>query len=309
MPVFYKLRLSSLNFLNFSSNSDSASEIAFSSITGGAGSGGADSVTETLAFSTLSGLAFESSSSSGEAIPEMPFPECGAMSQGYIGFHLQNAIQKRLAASNLDKSAATVVTQVLVSEEDEAFKNPTKPVGSFYTREEANKLTEEKDYIMVEDSGRGYRRVVPSPLPLDIVEKKLIKKLVDDGDIVIACGGGGIPVVRRNEGFEGVPAVIDKDFACETLAELVEADTFLILTAVDQVAINFGEENEKWLSNLSLNEAQNYCDEGHFAAGSMLPKVKAAMNFVKETNGRAIITSLEKAADALEGKAGTVITE
>ena len=252
-------------------------------------------------------LAFESSASNGEGTPEMPFPECGAMSQGYIGYHLQNAIQKKLAAKGIERSAATIITQVLVSEEDEAFQKPTKPVGSFYSKEEAEKLEQDKGYNMIEDAGRGYRRVVPSPIPLDIVEKKLIKKLVDDGDIVIACGGGGIPVIRKKGGFEGVPAVIDKDFACETLAELVEADIFLILTAVDKVAINFGTEEEEWLSELDIETAEKYCQEGHFAAGSMLPKVRAAMNFVEETGGKAIITSLEKAAQALAGKDGTVI--
>ncbi|HKL75615.1 MAG TPA: carbamate kinase, partial [Halanaerobiales bacterium] len=226
-------------------------------------------------------LAFEVSANSGEGTPEMPFPECGAMSQGYIGYHLQNAIGEELKDRNIDRSVSTIISQVVVDEDDQAFENPSKPVGSFYNEEEAKRLEEEKGYNMIEDSGRGYRRVVPSPIPVDIEEKEIISDLVDDGQVVISCGGGGIPVVREGNSLKGVPAVIDKDFASEKLAELVDADLLVILTAVEQVALNFGEENEEWLSEMDTETAQKYIEEGHFAPGSMLPKVKAAMKFVE----------------------------
>ncbi|ACL69425.1 carbamate kinase [Halothermothrix orenii] len=254
-------------------------------------------------------LAFETAAQNDDNVPEMPFPECGAMSQGYIGYHLQNAIRNELVNRGINKSITSVVTQVLVDKNDNAFEHPTKPVGSFYTEDEARKLIEEKGYRMVEDSGRGYRRVVPSPIPVDIVEKEIIKNLVEDGNIVIACGGGGVPVVEDEEGLKGVPAVIDKDFASEKMAEIVNADLLVILTAVEKVAINFGKENEEWLSEMNVELAQQYCDEGHFAPGSMLPKVKAAMKFASSKEGRkALITSLEKAKEGLAGKTGTLVT-
>lgn len=242
-------------------------------------------------------------------IPEMPFPECGAMSQGYIGYHLQNAIKKELTLRGIDKSIATIITQVVVEENDPAFRNPTKPVGRFYTREEAKKLHQEKGYIMVEDSGRGYRRAVPSPEPVDIVEKDIIKTLVENSYLVIACGGGGIPVVREGVALRGVPAVIDKDLASEKLAELLDAEFLVILTAVEKVAINFGKENEKWLDEMDIVTTRKYISEGHFAPGSMLPKVKAAVKFASSKPGRkTLITSLEKAREGLAGRTGTLIT-
>ena len=239
---------------------------------------------------------------------DMPFPECGAMSQGYIGFHLQNAIGNELKARGIDKEVCTVVTQVLVDENDPAFQNPTKPVGGFYDREVADKIVKEKGYKMVEDAGRGYRRVVPSPKPIDVIEKKTVENLIKAGNVVITVGGGGIPVVRRNGYLYGTDAVIDKDYASEKLAELIDADMLVILTAVSKVAINFGKPNQEWVSEMDTTLAQKYCDEGQFAPGSMLPKVKACMQFAQSKLGRvALITSLDKALQALNGETGTFI--
>ena len=237
---------------------------------------------------------------------DMPFPECGAMSQGYIGYHLQNAIGNELAKRNIKKNVATIVTQVLVDENDEAFKKPTKPIGAFYDKETADKISKEKGYTMVEDAGRGYRQVVPSPKPIDIIEKDLVNTLVDEGNIIITVGGGGIPVIKKNKSLVGVPAVIDKDFASSKLAELLKADTLIILTAVDRVAINFGKPDQKNLEKMTISEAEKYCEEGQFAPGSMLPKVKACISFAK-TGGEAIIASLENAKKALTGESGTKI--
>ncbi|MBN2259683.1 MAG: carbamate kinase [Clostridiales bacterium] len=253
-------------------------------------------------------LAMDLASKTPDATPEMPFPECGAMSQGYIGYHLQNAIREELLSRSIDKHVATVVTQVIVDKDDSAFQNPTKPIGAFYTEEESKKLIAEKKYVMVEDAGRGYRRVVPSPLPIDVAEKEIVKTLVDNDHIVITVGGGGIPVVVEGNQLIGVPAVIDKDFASAKIAEILDADYLIILTAVEKVAINFGKENEKWLEKLTLDEAEQYIQEGHFAPGSMLPKVRAAMMFAGSKKGRkALITSLEKAEDGIEGRTGTLI--
>lgn len=237
---------------------------------------------------------------------DMPFPECGAMSQGYIGYHLQNSIQNELRARGIEKSVATVVTQVLVDENDPAFQHPTKPIGAFYTKEEADKIAAEKGYTMIEDAGRGYRQVVPSPKPVDVVEKDMVNTLIDAGHVVITVGGGGIPVIEKDGKLLGVPAVIDKDFASAKLAELVHADALVILTAVDRVAINWGKPDQKSLERMTCAEAEQYCKEGHFAPGSMLPKVQAAMSFAK-TGGEAIIASLENAAAALRGESGTKI--
>ncbi len=239
----------------------------------------------------------------------MPFPECGAMSQGYIGYHLQQAIREEMICRGIHKHIATVVTQVVVDKNDPGFQNPTKPIGSFYTEEEAKKLQQEKGYTMVEDAGRGWRRVVPSPEPMDVVEAPIIKTLVDAGHVVITVGGGGIPVVDGGNGIlKGVPAVIDKDFASEKIAEILDADYLIILTAVEQVAIYFNQPNQKNLSKLTVREAYRYMEEGHFAPGSMLPKIRAALKFVESKPGRkALITSLEKAKEGLEGKTGTVI--
>ena len=226
-------------------------------------------------------LAMEFSANKGGGTPFMPFPECGAMTQGYIGYHLQQAIQ-----------------------------HPTKPVGSFYTKEEAEKIAEEKGFIFVEDAGRGYRRVVPSPIPKRIVELNVVDQLVRAGDIVITVGGGGIPVVETEDGLRGVAAVIDKDRASSLLAQDVRADRLIILTAVDAVCVNYNKPDQKELSSMTIAECEKYIAEGQFAPGSMLPKVESCMEFVKNNDhgGTALITSLARAADALEGKTGTVIT-
>lgn len=238
----------------------------------------------------------------------MPFPECIAMSQGYIGYHLQNRIYEELNRRNINKNVVTIVTQVVVDENDEALQNPTKPIGRFYSKEEAEELVVAKGYKIIEDSGRGYRRVVASPKPTDIVEKECIKTLVKDGHIVITVGGGGIPVVKKDFGYEGVNGVIDKDFASGKIAELIDADYLFVLTAVDRIAINFGKENQINLDKMSIEEAYRYIEEGQFAPGSMLPKVIAAVNFAKSRKGRqAIIASLEKAKEALVGESGTII--
>lgn len=243
--------------------------------------------------------------------PEMPFPECGAMSQGYIGYHLQNAIREELNNRKIKKEVATVVTQVVVDAKDPAFKKPTKPIGQFVTKQEADALTKEKGYIMVEDSGRGYRRVVPSPKPVDVVEKEVVKTLVDKGVVVITVGGGGIPVVKKRNRLEGVPAVIDKDFASAKIAEILEADYLFILTAIDRVMINYNKPNQKALVKMNAKEAKQYIKEGHFAPGSMLPKVEAALAFVNNGGKKrtAVIAALEKAKDAISGKTGTKIVK
>jgi len=249
-------------------------------------------------------LGMSTAAAAGAIKADMPFPECGAMSQGYIGYHLQNAINNELTARGLDKPVGTLVTQVLVDEADPAFQKPSKPVGAFYTKEEADKIAAEKGYTMVEDAGRGWRQVVASPKPVDVVEKKMVNTLVDAGYVVITVGGGGIPVVRREGRLAGVPAVIDKDFASAKLAQLVGADKLVILTAVDRVAINWGKPDQKNLEMMTIAQAEQYCAEGQFAPGSMLPKVQAAMSFAA-TGGEAIIASLEKAAAALKGESGT----
>ena len=249
-------------------------------------------------------LGMSTAAAAGAIKADMPFPECGAMSQGYIGYHLQNAINNELTARGLDKPVGTLVTQVLVDEADPAFQKPSKPVGAFYTKEEADKIAAEKGYTMVDDAGRGWRQVVASPKPVDVVEKKMVNTLVDAGYVVITVGGGGIPVVRREGRLVGVPAVIDKDFASAKLAQLVGADKLVILTAVDRVAINWGKPDQKNLEMMTIAQAEQYCAEGQFAPGSMLPKVQAAMSFAA-TGGEAIIASLEKAAAALKGESGT----
>ena len=238
---------------------------------------------------------------------DMPFPECGAMSQGYIGYHLQNAIGNELASRGMAKDVATVVTQVLVDEADPAFQHPTKPVGAFYDKETADRIAAEKGYTMVEDAGRGYRQVVPSPKPIDVIEKNTVKALVDNGTVVITVGGGGIPVYRTEHNhLKGAAAVIDKDFASELLAEQLDADMLIILTAVEKVAINFNKPDQKGLDDLTPAQAKVYMDENQFAKGSMLPKVQAAVKFAESKAGRtALITLLEKAKDGIEGKTGT----
>ncbi|PKY89166.1 carbamate kinase [Falseniella ignava] len=252
-------------------------------------------------------LAMDIASKSEAQTAEMPFPECGAMSQGYIGYHLQNAIQNELLARKMDQTVASVVTQVLVNKDDPAFENPTKPIGSFYSKEAADEMIE-KGFVFKEDAGRGYRRVVPSPKPVDIIEKEAVELLYNNGMIVIAAGGGGVPVISENGALEGVAAVIDKDFTSAKLAELVDADTLIILTAVEKVAIKFGQPDQEWLSELSIEQAEQYLADKEFAEGSMKPKIEAALGFVKaKEGGSALITSLEKAFDALAGKTGTWI--
>ncbi len=247
-----------------------------------------------------------------DVTPVMPFDVVGAMSQGYIGYHIQQALRTMLKKEGKDNPVVTLVTQVVVDRDDTAFQNPTKPIGSFYTEEEAKLLMEEKGYVMKEDAGRGWRRVVASPLPRRIVEIDTVKQLEGLGDstIVITAGGGGIPVIELPDGsLEGVPAVIDKDFAAELLAEQIQADALLILTAVSKVAIHYNKPNQVDLDAITVAEAERYIEEGHFAAGSMLPKVQAAIRFAKANPGKkAIIASLYSAAEALEGRDGTTIT-
>ena len=249
-------------------------------------------------------LAFETS----KETPNMPFPECGAMSEGYIGYHIQNALYNHLKQNGINKTVSTIVTQVLVDLQDPLFQNPSKPIGSFYSKEEAEKIAKEKGYIMKEDAGRGYRRVVPSPLPIDIIEKESIKTLLNNGQVVICAGGGGIPVILKDNKLEGVAAVIDKDYASSKLAELIDADYLVILTAVDNVRLNYKKENEVILTNVNKNEMIKYLEEGHFAKGSMYPKVEASINFLKGGKNRtAIIASLDNAKEAFKEKAGTII--
>ncbi len=256
-------------------------------------------------------LAMEFSANKGGGTPYMPFPECGAMTQGYIGYHLQQAIQEELKARGIDKECATVVTQVVVDEKDPGFQNPTKPVGSFYTKEEAEQIMAEKGFVFVEDAGRGYRRVVPSPIPKRIVERRVVEQLVEAGDIVITVGGGGIPVVETPQGLMGVAAVIDKDRASALLARDVKADRLIILTTVDRVFVDYKKPGQREVASMTLAECEKYIGEEQFAPGSMLPKVESCMEFV--ANGKpgatALITSLSRAAEALEGKTGTVISK
>lgn len=243
--------------------------------------------------------------------PAMPFDVCGAMSQGMIGYHIQQGLSKVLRHRGINKNVVTIVTQVVVDKDDPKFKAPSKPIGPFYTEEEAKAIAAEKGYTMKEDAGRGWRRVVASPLPVEIVELDAVKTLNDAGFVVVTVGGGGIPVVRNEAGdLEGVAAVIDKDLASEKLARDMDADALVILTAVEKVSINFKKPDQKDLDRMSAAEAKKYIKEGHFAPGSMLPKIEAALNFVESKPGRiAIITSLDKAVDAIEGRAGTTITE
>ena len=257
-------------------------------------------------------LAFDTASAVNDKVCEMELAECTAMSQGYIGYHLQQGIKKELLNQQVDRNVVTVVTQVIVDKDDKAFANPTKPIGSFYTKEKADELKKlNPDLTFVEDSGKGYRTVVASPRTVDIAEKTAVLDLTANKFIVIACGGGGIPVFKNDAGtLEGVSAVIDKDFAAEKLAELVNADYLFILTAVDRVAVNFGKPEQKDLAEMTAEEAKKYCNEGHFAPGSMLPKVEAAMMFVESgSNRKAVICSLEKVQLAVKGESGTLITQ
>lgn len=244
-----------------------------------------------------------------EKTPTMPVDTCGAMSQGQIGYWLQNAFFNNFQALDIDKPVAAMVTQVLVDPNDPAFSNPTKPIGPFYSEEEAKKLSAERGFTVKEDAGRGWRKVVPSPAPIDIVEADLVKMALDNQAILIVAGGGGVPVYYKDDKLVGLEAVIDKDFAAAKLAEIIDADVLLILTAVDTIKINYGQPNEQSISQMTLDQARQYIAEGQFAPGSMLPKVEASIKFVSTGGGRqAIITTPEGALDAINGLTGTKIT-
>ena len=245
-------------------------------------------------------LAFETGD-----VPKMPFAECGAMSQGYIGYHLQQCIRNELMKEGIEKDCVSLLTQVVVDENDKAFCDPSKPIGPFLTYEEAKERSERDGFIYKEDSGRGYRRVVASPLPIDIVEKDSIGRLLKDS-IVICCGGGGIPVIRKETGYEGISAVIDKDRSSALLGKLLDGDKLLILTAVDHAYIDFGKPEQKKLERVDVETMKGYLKEGYFAKGSMYPKVEACLDFV-EKGKEAIITSLDQALPALNGQTGTCI--
>ncbi|ATF92577.1 carbamate kinase [Cedecea neteri] len=252
-------------------------------------------------------LAFEAAAKTDAHTPMLPMSVCVALSQGYIGYDLQNALREELLSRNMHIPVATLITQVEVDANDPAFSNPTKPIGSFFNKEEADQLAL-KGYVLKEDAGRGYRRVVASPKPIDIIEKETVKAMMDACHVVITAGGGGIPVIREGNHLRGASAVIDKDWASARLAAMIDADMLIILTAVEKVAINFGKPNEQWLDNLSLSDAEQFIAEGHFAKGSMLPKVEAAASFARSRPGRkALITVLSKAKEGIEGKTGTVI--
>ncbi|MCF7794310.1 MAG: carbamate kinase [Candidatus Cloacimonetes bacterium] len=241
-------------------------------------------------------------------IHEIPVPSAVADTQGALGYQIQQAIQNILREKNIKKNIVTVVTQVLVDKNDPAFQNPSKPIGPFLTEEDAEMKRDKFGWDVVEDAGRGWRRVVPSPFPIEIVELESIKNLIENDFLVVAVGGGGIPVIRKENGYlDGVPAVIDKDRASALLAENLNADYLIISTAVEQVCLNFGKENEKALSKLTLKEAEEFIAEGHFAKGSMLPKIEAAIQFLENGGKEVIITTPEKLADAVDGNAGTRI--
>ncbi|MBE6044024.1 MULTISPECIES: carbamate kinase [Clostridium] len=241
-------------------------------------------------------------------IPPMPMDVCSAESQGFIGYMIQQSMMNELINLGVETPVVTFVTRVEVDEKDSAFENPTKPIGMFYSEDQAKELMREKQWILKSDANRGWRRVVPSPNPVSIVEKKSIKKLIEEGNIVIACGGGGIPVVKCEDGtYKGVEAVIDKDRSGCKLAEQAEADMFIILTDVENACINYGKEDQKALGKVSVEELERYIENGEFSKGSMLPKVESAVEFVKKTNGISIICALDKAELAIEGKAGTIV--
>ncbi|WP_426351168.1 carbamate kinase [Alloiococcus sp. CFN-8] len=252
-------------------------------------------------------LLLQQQAASSDKNPAMPLDTCVAMTQGSIGYWFQNALNEALAEENIDKNVVALVTQVLVDKEDPAFNNPTKPIGPFLSEKEARELMEKGEGTYKEDSGRGWRKVVPSPMPKSIIEYKAVEKLIENKVITISSGGGGVPVVLGEKGYEGVEAVIDKDLAAEKLAEMVNADLFIILTAVDNVYVNFNTPKQKKLERVSVEELKEYIEEGQFAPGSMLPKIQAAIRFVKSGEGReTIITSLEKVSE-IDSNAGTLI--
>ncbi len=241
-------------------------------------------------------------------IPPMPLDVCGAATQGTMGYMIQQTLANHLRTLNLPHNITTVVTQVIVDRDDPAFKKPTKPIGPFYDLTEAQKLRRDRGWVIIKDSGRGYRRVVPSPRPLRIQETRIIRNMLDNGEIVIAVGGGGIPVVREaDRSLRGIEAVIDKDLASARLAEDINAEVLMILTDVEQVMLNYGGVKEVGIGRMTIDEAENYLKDGQFGEGSMKPKVEAGINFVKATVGKTVITALNRASEALEEKAGTII--
>ncbi|ATZ18464.1 carbamate kinase [Williamsoniiplasma somnilux] len=253
---------------------------------------------------------FDLAHKSDDKSPLVDFPECGAMSQGYIGYHLQQALINDLKKRNIKKSVASIITQTLVDKNDKAFSDPSKPIGSFMDEAEAKKLAKDNGWDVKEDAGRGWRRVIASPKPIDIVEKDIINNLVNNGFVLISTGGGGIPVIEKQGIYKGVAAVIDKDFAAAKVAELTNADSLVILTAVDRVAINYNKSDEKSIDLMSLTQANEYIVQKQFAPGSMLPKIQAAMMFVESTNGKpAYIGSLDKVEAVLKGESGTKIVK
>jgi len=252
----------------------------------------------------LINLAFNEGNKVNQNVYDMPFSECGAMSQGYIGYHLQNALYNEFKNEGIDKQVITLVTQVLVDEEDHAFKNPTKPIGSFYSLEEISKT----NYPYMEDAGRGYRRVVASPKPIKVIEEDSVNSLLKSGFVVITCGGGGIPVIKKDGKLVGVDAVIDKDLASAKLASDINADMLVILTAVTNAYINFNQPNQKELDVVTVEEVIKYNEQGEFKKGSMKPKIEACINYLKETKGKvAVITSIDNAINAINLKSGTII--
>lgn len=255
-------------------------------------------------------LLLQQAAANSEKNPAMPLDSCVAMTQGSIGYWMQNALGNALEKRNLTKSVVSIVTQVVVDEADQAFKNPTKPVGPFLTEEEAKKEMTETGAEFKEDAGRGWRKVVASPKPVSIKEYEVVNQLVENGVITISVGGGGIPVVEKDGKLTGVEAVIDKDFASQKLAELVKADLLIVLTGVDNVFVNYNQPNQKKLEQVTTAEMKQYIEENQFAPGSMLPKVEAAIAFVENhPAGKAMITSLENIEQVLTGKGGTVITK
>jgi carbamate kinase len=245
---------------------------------------------------------------SSSVTPAMPLDVCGAMSQGNIGYFLQTSFQKVFNEMDVNKKVVTLITRTVVEKDDPAFKNPTKPVGKYYTRDEAKILETNNGYVMKEDAGRGYRRVVPSPIPVDIVEIEQIKYLMNERFVPIAVGGGGIPVIRENGGYTGVEAVIDKDLASSLISVELDVDSFIILTAVDAAYINFNKPAKQKIGVVGLDDIKKLRKEGHFAVGSMLPKINAAINFVEKTGRKSIITNADNITEALKGNAGTIVT-
>lgn len=241
--------------------------------------------------------------------PTSPIDVCVAETQGQLGYMIKQSLVNTLKARGIEQAVVSILSQVVVDKNDPAFQNPTKPIGPFYSKEAAKDLVHDKGYEIIEDSGRGYRRVVPSPKPIDIIEKSAIKTMVDSGHLVITAGGGGIPVSEQGNILTGVEAVIDKDYASALLANEVNAKYLVILTGVPQVAINYGKENQEFLPTLSMEEAMEYDRQGHFAPGSIGPKIDAAIQYLKRGGQKVIITSMDLLEDAIKGKAGTVMTK